>query len=212
MKQRDYWNIVSDDFKSIYTKEKIRFLVLLDKIFRKDMFERFEFTIENCKPVEGNTYLDIGSGTGLFSIELAKLGAEKVIGLDISEKMIDISRKEARNNNVEDKCSFIHTDLLEYNSDCKINISFGIGLFDYIRDAQPVVSRMYAISENRVIFSFPRLFTWRMPIRKLRLALKGCEVFFYSRKKVVILLKNAGFKDYKIKKIGKLHCVVGYKN
>jgi len=210
--QREYWNNVSEDFRSIYTKEKNTFFVLLDKIFRKDMFERFVFTIENCKPVKNNTYLDIGCGTGLFSIELAKLGAEKVIGIDIAEKMVDLCRKEAINNNVDKKCRFIQTDLLEFESDCKIDVSFGIGLFDYIRDAQPVVSKMYELSEKRAIFSFPRLFTWRMPIRKVRLTLKRCEVFFYSKKKVIKLITKAGFKDYKIAKIGKLYCAVCYKN
>lgn len=210
--QRKYWNKVSGDFQSIYTKKKSKFLVLLDKVFRKDMFERFDFTIENCKPAEGKTYLDIGCGTGLFSIELAKLGAEMVIGIDIAENMIEICNYEARINNVENKCKFIQSDLIEFNSDVKINISFGIGLFDYIRNAQPVVSKMHEISEDRAIFSFPRLLTWRMPIRKVRLFLKKCDVYFYSKKNVINLLENAGFKKYKIEKIGKLFCAVGYKD
>lgn len=211
LKQRDYWNKTSENFESIYTKNKNNFLIYLDKVFRKDMFERFTFTIENCKPVDGKTYLDIGCGTGIFSLELAKLGAEKVIGIDIAENMIEISKNEAKRKNMEHKCEFILSDLIEYNPAFEIHISLGIGLFDYIKEPLPVVSKMHKISEDKAIFSFPRLFTWRMPIRKLRLIIKRCNVYFYSRKKVKCLLEKAGFRKYKIEKIGKLFCVVGYK-
>jgi ubiquinone/menaquinone biosynthesis C-methylase UbiE len=210
--QRHYWNKTSENFHSIYTKKKSKIMLFLDKLFRKDMFERFVYTIDNCKPVQGKTYLDIGCGAGNFSIELAKSGAEKVIGIDIAEKMITISRNEAKENNVDDKCIFILTDLIQYNPDRKIHTSFGIGLFDYIRDPLPVISKMYDLSEEKSIFAFPRLGTWRMPIRKVRLTLKKCDVYFYSRKRVESLLKTAGFKKYKIDKVGKLFCAVGYKN
>lgn len=211
IQQRNYWNKTSENFQSIYTKKKNKLMLLLDRIFRKDMFERFVYTIENCKPVEGRTYLDIGCGAGNFSIELAKLGAEKVIGIDIAEKMIDISKNEALKNNVDDKCDFMITDLLKFEPETKIHTSFGIGLFDYIKNPLPIISKMYNISEEKAIFAFPRLFTWRMPIRKVRLTLKNCNVYFYSKKRVEYLLKNAGFKNYKIDKVGKLFCVVGYK-
>jgi ubiquinone/menaquinone biosynthesis C-methylase UbiE len=37
--------------------------------------------------------LDAGCGTGLVGIELAKLGAKEIDGLDISEGMLDVARK-----------------------------------------------------------------------------------------------------------------------
>lgn len=212
LNQRNYWNNTSDNFESIYSKKKNKFLIFLDNIFRKDMFERFTFTIENCKPVEGKIFLDIGCGTGLFSIELAKLGAEKVLGIDIAENMIKISNREAKINSVEGKCEFILTDLLEFYPVPAIDISFGIGLFDYIKDPLPVIKKMNKISEEKAIFSFPRLLTWRMPIRKIRLSLRKCNVYFYSKKRVKNLLENAGFRKYRIEKIGKLFCAVGYKD
>lgn len=209
--QRNYWNNTSEIFESIYSKKKNKILIFLDKIFRKDMFQRFTFTIDNCKPVDGKIFLDIGCGTGLFSIELAKLGAEKVYGIDIAENMITISNREAKINNVEGKCEFILSDLLEYYPVPAIDISFGIGLFDYIKNPLPVLEKMYKVSKERAIFSFPRLLTWRMPVRKMRLTLKKCNVYFYSKKRVKNLLEDAGFRKYRIEKIGKLFCAVGYK-
>lgn len=209
--QRDYWNKQSMDFKKIYTKEKSKFSILLDKIFRKDMFERFVYTIDNCKPVQDRIFLDVGCGSGLFSIELAKMGAKKVIGIDIAENMVEISKREAELNNVQDICEFIQSDLLEYTVKDEINVSFGIGLFDYIKDSYPVILKMYEVSKDKAIFAFPRFWTWRAPIRKIRLSLRGCPVYFYTRKKVENLLKKAGFSKIQIDKVGKLYCVVGSK-
>jgi cyclopropane fatty-acyl-phospholipid synthase-like methyltransferase len=176
------------------------------------MFERFIYTINNCEPIKSRTFLDIGSGTGLFSIELAKKGAGKVIGIDIAEKMVTISNKEAEVLGLQQVCNFIQSDLLDYKADTDIDVSFGIGLFDYIKNPLPVLTKMQEISKDKAILSFPRFWTWRMPIRKVRLTLKGCSVYFYTKKRVKNLLNDAGFKDLKIDKIGKLFCVVAYNN
>jgi len=210
--QRDYWNKTADDFEAIYSKKKSGLSVFLDKVFRKDMFERFEYTIKNCEPISGRIFLDIGCGTGLYSIELAKKGARKVIGIDIAENMVEISKKEAEKNNVQEICVFLQSDLLEYNPDKDIDVSFGIGLFDYIKEPLPVMKKMREISKDRAIFAFPRFWTWRAPIRKIRLSFKRCSVNFYTKSKVEKLLNEAGFKRIKIDKVGKLFCVVAGNN
>ena len=45
------------------------------------------------KPLEGVQIVDAGCGTGTVGMELAKLGAKGVVGLDISEGMLDVARK-----------------------------------------------------------------------------------------------------------------------
>ena len=86
--QRNFWNSEADAFERIYSHEKSKLSSALDQLFRKDMYERFVFTIENCKPIEGRRFLDVGCGNGLYSIELGKKGADQVVGLDISPVMI----------------------------------------------------------------------------------------------------------------------------
>lgn len=49
--QRNFWNQEADAFERIYSHEKSKLSTALDKVFRKDMYERFVFTIENCAPV-----------------------------------------------------------------------------------------------------------------------------------------------------------------
>lgn len=208
--QRDYWNREISAFGSIYSKDKSRFSIWLDKVFRWDMFERFAFTIQNCEPIEGRAFLDVGCGTGVFSIELAKKGAAKVVGLDIAENMVGQSTQAAEDGGVADRCSFLHSDLLEWEPDATFDVTFGIGLFDYIGDALPVLKKMREVSTDKVIASFPRFWTWRAPVRKLRLSIRGCPVYFFTKRRIAELMKQAGFERHTVTKVGKLHCVVAY--
>jgi len=208
--QRAFWNSEADAFQSIYTHRKSKFFNTLDQIFRKDMYERYQFTIANCEPIKGRTFLDVGCGNALYSLELARKGAKKVVGIDIAEVMIGLCKKSADAENLSDICTFIQTDLLEYNPDMKFDVSFGIGLFDYIRNPLPVLKKMREVSTDKAIMAFPRLYTWRAPVRKVRLTIKGCDVYFYSAARISQLMKEAGFSRHTMTKVGKLYCVVGY--
>lgn len=206
--QRNFWNQEADAFERIYSHEKSKLSTTLDKIFRKDMYERFIFTIKNCEPVEGRSFLDVGCGNGLYSVELAKKGAAHVTGLDISPVMIGRCQQSAQKEGLEDRLTFIQTDLLEYKPDSKFDVSYGIGLFDYISDSLPVLTKMREVTTDKAIMAFPRFWTWRAPVRKVRLKMKGCPVFFYTKGKIARLMKEAGFKSHTVTRVGKLHCVV----
>jgi 2-polyprenyl-3-methyl-5-hydroxy-6-metoxy-1,4-benzoquinol methylase len=209
--QRTFWNNEADAFQRIYTHRKSGFSNTLDKIFRKDMYERFAFTIANCEPIKGRSFLDVGCGNALYSLELARRGAAKVVGIDIAEVMIGLCRRSSDNENLSDICTFAQTDLLDYQPESSFDVSFGIGLFDYISDPLPVLKRMREVSTDKAIMSFPRLWTWRAPIRKARLSIKGCGVFFYSAARINKLMTDAGFSRHTLTKVGKLYCVVAYR-
>ena len=208
--QRNFWNSEADAFERIYSQEKSKLSTALDQFFRKDMYERFIFTTENCKPVEGRRFLDVGCGNGLYSIDLGKKGAAGVVGLDISPVMIERCRQSVQKEGLEDSVNFIQTDLLEYTPDSNFDVSYGIGLFDYISEPLPVLKKMREVTNDKVILAFPRLMTWRAPVRKVRLTMKGCPVFFYSRSKINRLMRDAGFARWEVTRVGKLHCVVAY--
>lgn len=208
--QREFWNSEHKAFDSIYSHEKPKLQILLDKTFRRDMYQRFEFTIENSKPIKGKAFLDVGCGTGLYSVEFAKREAEHVVGLDISENMIQASQKYALNNKVTEKCDFFQADLLEYEASSKFDVTIGIGLFDYIKEPLPVIRKMRELTTDKLILSFPRRFTWRAPVRKVRLALKKCDVYFYTKGGLKLLMEAVGIRDYKIEKVGKLYCIVAF--
>lgn len=50
--------------------------------------------------VKGNV-VDIGTGTGLFAIAAKKLGAESVLGIDVSPHSLKLASRNARTNDVE---------------------------------------------------------------------------------------------------------------
>jgi len=46
-----------------------------------------------CQPIAGKRVLDLGCGEGYCSRELRRLGAGEVVGLDVSERMIELARQ-----------------------------------------------------------------------------------------------------------------------
>jgi 2-polyprenyl-3-methyl-5-hydroxy-6-metoxy-1,4-benzoquinol methylase len=206
--QREYWNRESGAFDTIYGSGKGSVPRFLDRVFRKDMYQRFEFTLEHSTPIEGRTFLDVGCGSGVYSVALAERGARHVTGIDIAPSMLELCRQRAERHGVADRCSFVESDLLAFAPDARFDVTIGIGLFDYIRDPSPVLTAMRRATAGIAILSFPRLWTWRAPIRKVRLSLRNCPVFFYTRRCVTRLLRDAGFASVRVEKVGKLHCVV----
>ncbi|MFA6468665.1 MAG: class I SAM-dependent methyltransferase [Bacteroidota bacterium] len=209
-RQRFYWNRTVSDFDSIYSQEKSFVGKLLDKIFRNDMYGRFDYTFRKSAPVVGKTFLDIGCGTGRYAIEFARQGASKVVGLDIAEKMIEVCKDRSQKEGLSKNMFFYHTDLLTFQEKEKYDICIGIGLFDYIQNPTPVVQKMFEYTNGCSIMSFPRFYTWRAPIRKIRLYLKKCDVYFFTKTEIEKILKNAGFKKYEIVKVGQLFCVTAF--
>ena len=208
--QREYWNNEADAFSRIYSHRKSKLSNALDSVFRKDMYDRYVFTIKHCEPIQDRTFLDVGCGNGLYSLELARKGAKKVVGIDIAEVMIGLCKDAAAKENLDDRCFFEQTDLLAYDGKSKFDVSFGIGLFDYISDPLPVLTKMRELSTDKAIMAFPRFWTWRAPIRKVRLNSRGCDVYFYTKSRIKELMDQAGFKRHEVHKVGKLHCVIAY--
>ena len=208
--QREYWNNEADAFQRIYTHRKSKLSNVLDSVFRKDMYDRYVFTIKHCEPIPDRTFLDVGCGNGLYSLELARKGARKVLGIDISEVMIGLCKDASAREQLEDRCLFEQTDLLAYEGKTNFDVSFGIGLFDYISNPLPVLTKMRELTTDKAILAFPRYWTWRAPIRKVRLNARGCDVFFYTTSRIKELMDQAGFKRHEVHKVGKLHCVIAY--
>jgi ubiquinone/menaquinone biosynthesis C-methylase UbiE len=61
---------------------------------------------------EGETLLDIGMGTGTFAIKCAKKGV-KVIGIDISEKMLNVAQKNIESEGLKDWINVKHIPVVD---------------------------------------------------------------------------------------------------
>ncbi len=206
--QADYWNREAAAFERIYSHDKSVFANWLDRYFRRDMYQRFLFTMEKSQPHRERKFLDIGCGSGQYSVEFARRGAAKVLGIDIAENMLDLARASAKAKNVESICEFRRSDVLHLDTTASFDVTIAIGLFDYIADPTPLLERMKSLTTDKVIASFPRRWTWRMPLRKLRLMLRGCPVYFYSTSEIDQLFVSCGYKIFEISNVGKLFCVI----
>lgn len=61
---------------------------------------------------EGENLLDIGMGTGTLAIIAAKKGV-KVTGIDYSEKMLDVARKNLKNENLSESVKIIKMPVID---------------------------------------------------------------------------------------------------
>lgn len=208
--QKRFWDKEAYDFDAIYSGQKSKIANCLDSVFRWDMYERFNYTMENAEPIEGRTFLDVGCGTGRYAIELARRKALKVVGLDVSSQMIEICQQRTLNESLFDRVSFLQSDLFHYDLDFIFDVGIAIGLFDYIKEPLALLTKIHDCVSDRAIISFPRAWTWRALVRKVRLKLKELEVYFYTEANIANLLNQAGFKRYSAKKVGQLFCVTAF--
>ena len=66
--------------------------------------------------IEDKIVLDLGCGTGIFSIGAAIMGAKKVIGVDIDKNCLEDARKYAKEN--KEKITFINKDIKDIKINC----------------------------------------------------------------------------------------------
>ena len=52
---------------------------------------------------KGDHFLDVGTGSGILMIAAAKLGAEKVVGIDKNEMSVEIARQNLMLNNIQEE-------------------------------------------------------------------------------------------------------------
>ena len=91
--------------------------MLMDGVRNKLLFEAIK------KHVTSETsFLDIGAGTGVWAILAAKLGAKRVVAVEIEESLIPIIFRHAQENGVADKIEIIHGN----SDDVKIRGRFDV--------------------------------------------------------------------------------------
>jgi SAM-dependent methyltransferase len=202
-----FWNDVAHEFDSIYTGRKSALARALDRWLRRDMYERFAWVMDRADDVRGATICDIGCGSGRFVKELAQRGAARVVGVDVAPEMLRIARTLTADAGVADRCEFHEADVLNWKTDDRFDLTIAIGFWDYIADPRSRLEVIRGITRERFLSAWPRLWTWRMPIRKVRLKVSGCPVYFYRKPQVHALLESAGFRVVRTDVVGKLFCV-----
>jgi ubiquinone/menaquinone biosynthesis C-methylase UbiE len=203
-----FWNDIAADFDAIYTGEgKSAVGRALDRVFRRDIYDRFDWVMRKAAPVRGRSVCDIGCGSGRFVVQFARDGASRVVGVDVAPKMLALAEDLSTRLGVRDACEFVLADVIDWTPDDRFDVTVAIGFWDYIADPAGRLRNIRRITADRFLSAWPRYWTWRMPVRKARLSLAGCPVYFYTRTDVHRLLEQAGFRVVSCEVVGKLFCV-----
>jgi len=92
---------------------------------------------------EGMKILDVGCGTGNFSIKLAKIGCQ-VTGIDVSEAMLAIARANAAEQNL--KIDFIKMDVTELKFiDNTFDAVISMAAFEFIDDITKALAEIFRV-------------------------------------------------------------------
>ncbi|MBS4534315.1 methyltransferase domain-containing protein [Clostridium sp. D2Q-14] len=116
----------------------------VDEIERKCAFNLF-------LPFEGKRILDIGCGTGNYSIRLAKLGYE-VVGIDISDEMLDIAKEKAKGKKLD--IEFYNMDIYDLKfDDNEFDGAFSMAAFEFVEDTEKALDEIFRVikSEGQVL-------------------------------------------------------------
>jgi SAM-dependent methyltransferase len=201
-----YWERIATEFDAIYTGKKNPLARTLDRLLRRDMYERFDWVMRKTGDARNLTVCDVGCGSGRFVNALAQRGA-RVTGLDFASTMLELARKLVTENGVADRCNFVLSDVLDWKTGEKFDLVIAIGFWDYVADPLGRLEVIRRITRGRFLSAWPRAGTWRAAIRKQRLKLAGCPVYFWTLSQVEEYLRSAGFVISSSEIYGQLYCV-----
>lgn len=132
----------------------------IDKGWRKK-------AIRILKPYNPKYILDVATGTGDFAIQALELNPEKVIGVDISEGMLEIGRQKINRKNLTSKVELFEGDSenlrFPENKFDAVTVGFGVRNFENLEKGLQEIYRVLKPGAVLVVleFSRPRKFPFR---------------------------------------------------
>jgi ubiquinone/menaquinone biosynthesis C-methylase UbiE len=197
---KTYFERTADNFDALYENRR-NWSYCFNQVFRKALFQRIEKTTKSFAGMEDFSVLDVGCGSGRNSALFVEQGARRVVGIDFSAPMLELAREYTRAKHVAYRCEFIQADFLEYRFQETFDVVVALGVFDYVADPVRVLKRMSELANEKVVASFPGVSPVRAPLRKMRYALSGCPVYFYTGTKLRQICHEAGLANFRIEKL-----------
>jgi demethylmenaquinone methyltransferase/2-methoxy-6-polyprenyl-1,4-benzoquinol methylase len=134
----------------------------IDKGWRKK-------AIAEIQKVNPKTILDVATGTADLAIAGASTGAEKIIGIDIAEQMLEIGRKKVEKLNLGHLISLQSGDsaALPFTENCfdAITCAYGVRNFEHLEAGLQEMNRVLRTGGKLAILEFSHPVNF--PIRQL---------------------------------------------
>ncbi len=102
--------------------------------------------------LNGKSVLDLGCGYGHNCVDFVGLGAARVVGIDISEKMLAVAEKESADDKIEYR-NMSMTDIGKLDE--KFDFLYSSLAFHYVRDFDAFAKDMYSVlnAGGQLLFS-----------------------------------------------------------
>jgi 2-polyprenyl-3-methyl-5-hydroxy-6-metoxy-1,4-benzoquinol methylase len=174
-------------------------------MFRGVILRRKKIVLEHLEDVAGRWVLDVGCGSGRYSIELALRGAA-VLGIDISHNMLSMARLYAMKSGVYERCLFVQGDFSSVELKQSFDYCIAIGFFEYISQPVSLMKKMVGLTSQTAFVTLPKRLNFRNILRMLRYRLmKLPEIKFYSMRsaKSLMSLACASEVEYQIIDLGR---------
>jgi demethylmenaquinone methyltransferase/2-methoxy-6-polyprenyl-1,4-benzoquinol methylase len=123
--------------------------------------------INSLKSIQPKLILDVATGTADLAIEALKLNPDKIIGVDISELMLDVGREKITRKNLDSKIELRKGDSehlrFEDQTFDAITVAFGVRNFEHL---QKGIDEMYRVLKPGgkiavLEFSSPKAFPFK---------------------------------------------------
>lgn len=102
--------------------------------------------------LNGKSVLDLGCGYGHNCIDFVRRGASRVVGVDISEKMLDVAKSESS----DDKIQYVNMSMTDIdNLNEKFDFIYSSLAFHYVEDFDEFAKKMFSVldSGGELLFS-----------------------------------------------------------
>lgn len=199
---RSYFNDCASRFDSYYHHEADFLKGFIDGNFRKSITLRYRWTLNILgKTAVGKNILDAGCGSGQYCIALAKAGAKRVVGVDLSPGMLELARRNAKAAGVADRCDFLLGDFLTADCTGPFDFALAFGFFEYLKNPDAHLRKLASLTSREIFASFPVRLHWLTPQRKLRYLFHGIPVHFYTEKEILGILSEAGLTAFHLERL-----------
>jgi len=202
-KAGEFFTGYASEFDDIYdVSERGGVVGWVNRVLRKTMAIRFTKTFETLQPMPGRSVLDVGCGSGRYIVPALHMGASRVVGIDLSQAMLDLAGDQARQEaeRCEGTVELLCGDFLSTPIGQPLDYAIVMGVMDYVSDAAAFLGKLKDSFTEKAVISFPvseNIWKWQ---RKVRYHLRGCPLHFYRRKRLEKLLADTAVASYTVEK------------